>query len=412
MQRSSRDVIVVGGGPAGSTLAALLAARGLDVLLLEREEFPRFHVGESLLPIDLPIFERLGLDFTKLPFLRKQGAEFVDERSGRSMVWNFADALPGTPPHAYQVERSVFDALLLDTARRAGAEIHTRERVLAIEPDATEVRVLSEQGAYRARYAVDATGQEALLGRQRRALAPYRDFGRAAVFRHHGPLSPETTRELSELGNIKVLMVDDGWMWAIPLHGGKLSVGLVRRRGHVRAEALDAAWAASPLLQRLTAGAAIGTSHSIANFSYRNAQPGGVRHACIGDAACFLDPVFSSGVSLAMTGAEHLADLLVSALAAGTEDDPVLIERWGERMAPAYQTFSALIHRFYHTRFVDNILLARSGRSELRLGVMSALAGDVWREDNPFQRLLHASLRRTPADETLSASLELGYEDA
>jgi flavin-dependent dehydrogenase len=412
VQRSSREVIVVGGGPAGSTLAALLASRGHDVLLLEREEFPRFHVGESLLPIDLPIFERLGLDFTKLPFLLKHGAEFVDERSGRSQVWDFANSLPGTPTHAYQVERAVFDALLLDTARSAGGEIRTRERVLSIEPRADDVEVVSERGRYVARYAVDATGQEALLGRQRRALAPYRDFGRAAVFRHHGPLAPDTVQELAELGNIKVLIVDDGWMWAIPLHGGKLSVGLVRRRGNVRAEALDAAWDASPLLQRLTAGAAVGPSHSIANFSYRNQQPGGVRHACIGDAACFLDPVFSSGVSLAMTGAEHLSELLVAALAAGTEDDPALIERWAERMAPAYQTFSALIHRFYHTRFVDNILLGKSGHSELRRGVMSALAGDVWRDDNRFQRLLNASQRQTPAGEALSTSLELGVEDA
>src|SRR4051794_24408895 len=161
-QGKPHDVLVVGGGPAGSTAANLLAQAGHDVLLLEKEGFPRFHIGESLLPIDLPIFARLGVELDGATFLRKEGAEFIDERSGNAATFPFAQGLPGTPPTAYQVERAAFDHVLLRQARARGAEVREGVRVDGITCEGTAVAVAAGGETVRARYLIDATGQDAL----------------------------------------------------------------------------------------------------------------------------------------------------------------------------------------------------------------------------------------------------------
>ena len=387
----THDVIIVGCGPAGSTAANLLAQAGRDVLVLEREQFPRFHIGESLLPIDLPLFTRLGLEIDAPGFQFKQGAEFIDERTGESAFFSFADAMPGTPSHAWQVERAVFDDRLARQAIARGAQVRFGDAVTAIELGADEVNVQSSSGSHRGRFLFDATGQDAWLARRARSVAPIRELGRAAVFTHFEGLDPAVVAEISAQGNIKVLIVEDGWHWLIPLVGGRLSVGLVKWRGKLDEAALDAALAASPIVQRLTAGTRRGPTRTIANWSYKNLLPHGPRWACIGDAAAFLDPVFSSGVSLAMLGAERGVDLLLPALAGGTEGDPILMSSWSTYMQPAYDAFEQLIRRFYHSRMVSHLFFAAEPDPALRRGLISVLAGDVWRRDNPFQTMLESS---------------------
>ncbi|MBX3468248.1 MAG: tryptophan 7-halogenase [Planctomycetes bacterium] len=388
----SHDVVVIGGGPAGSTAAALLAREGARVLVLEQARFPRFHIGESLLPCDLPVFARLGLDLGGLPFLRKQGAEIHDEARGDRSVFSFADGLPGTPDHAYQVERGPFDHLLLRLAADAGAEVHEEEKVTDV--DLERARVTTDRGSYDARFVLDATGQQALLARRLRTLEPTRQFGRAAVFCHFEGVSDEVWQtDVLPAGNIKILMQEDGWAWCIPLVGQRLSVGFVRARGRVSEATLDEGLAASPLTRRLTAGARRGPTHLIGDFSYRNTRPAGPRWACIGDAACFIDPMFSTGVSLGMLNAMHAADVLAPALREGREADPDLMTSVAARMERPYRTFTALVHRFYNTRMVRNLFFASETEEVLRRGFISVIAGDVWREDNPFQRALLAPAR-------------------
>lgn len=385
------DVVIVGAGPAGSTAANLLAQAGHSVVVLEREQFPRFHIGESLLPIDLPLFKRLGVAMEGGAYHFKQGAEFWDERTGEFAFFSFADAMAGTPSHAWQVERAQFDHMLAEQARARGAEVRYGEVVTAIEVGADEVRVTSDRDVYVGRFVFDATGRDAHLGKRDRTIAPIRELGRAAVFGHYEGLAPGVLAEIEPQGNIKVLIVEDGWHWLIPLIGGRLSVGLVKWRGRVDEEAFDAAVAASPLIQRLTAGARRSRLQSLADWSYRNTAPSGSRWLCIGDAACFLDPVFSSGVSLAMLGAEAAVDRLVPALAEGTEADAALMAPWSEHMRIAYESFEQLIRRFYHTRMVSHLFFAAEPDPALRRGLISVLAGDVWRTDNPFQNMLQAS---------------------
>ena len=202
-------------------------------------------------------------------------------------------------------------------------------------------------------------------------------------------------KELEAIGNIHIFMVDDGWAWLIPQPGGRVSVGRVSARRGVRASDLDEAIGASPRIRRATEAAERLQSHLCGNYSYRNRSPYGVRHACVGDAAGFLDPCFSSGVAFAMLGAEWLVDALVPALAAGAEADPDLAAGASRAMDRGYRTMGALIERFYHAGLVDRLFFYDTPTPELRQGLISLLAGDLWRDDNPFERLLVSSRRRS-----------------
>ncbi|MDG2150181.1 MAG: NAD(P)/FAD-dependent oxidoreductase [Planctomycetota bacterium] len=384
---ASFDVIVAGAGPGGSTAAALLAEKGHRVLVLEKSEFPRFHIGESLLPGCMPILDRLNIEITPDVFVHKAGAEFVCEESGRTQCFDFSEALPGCAESAWHVDRALFDLTLRNKARSSGAEVRHGVRVAGVDWKDDRVVVDSSGGVFTARFFIDATGQDRLLGRQQGSCEPCPDFGHVAIFTHFEGLGEEALREIGDEGRIRIMLRDEGWGWLIPLPGRRLSVGLVCR-GKVQPETLDEGLLSGPLCRRWTKGATRLGTHVARNFSYQNNAPHGPRYAAIGDAAGFLDPVFSSGVTLAMRGAEQLADALGPALDAGLEARLSLHAEYRPPMDRALRSFSALLDRFYHTRFADTVLLGPSTDNTMRHGVMSVLAGDVWRDDNPFQELL------------------------
>ncbi|MFW6052181.1 MAG: NAD(P)/FAD-dependent oxidoreductase [Myxococcota bacterium] len=385
------DVIVVGAGPAGSTAAALLAERGVRVRVLEKETFPRFHVGESLLPAAGVLEERLGVTPEPEAFLFKGGAQFVCEATGRVAAFDFAEALPGPPRHAWHVDRALYDTLLRDRAVAMGAEVQHGVRVDDVEVGDDRATVRTTHGRHEARFVFDATGLDRLMARRRRTVEPYRHFGKAAVFRQYEGVRDATFEEMGAANDIRIMIVPGGWGWVIPLPRRRLSIGLVKRDRGVSRGDLDAYVHGSPLLSRWTAGAEPGPVHIVGNYSFRNTRPYAPRIASIGDAACFIDPVFSSGVSLAAAGAQAAVERLVPALAEGREADPHLMAPVGEHMGVAYDTFASLVYRFYNTRFVDNLIFNAPTDGALRASVISVLGGDVFRDDSPFRDMLLAS---------------------
>ena len=388
------DTIVMGGGPAGAATAALLANSGVRVLLIEKEAFPRFHIGESLLPRAVPILEKIGVDCCGGAFLYKGGAEFFDETTGDHAIYKFQDALPGVPGYAYQVDRAGFDEALIGRATSLGAEIHHNERVKRVAAEDARVVVETDRGAYAGRFCVDATGQDAFFARRDRTTVPYESFGKAAVFTHYEGVTEEAAELIGKDGNIKVLLRERGWGWLIPLSGSRLSVGAVTRDGGVKVDLIEELIQSSPLTQKLTAGARRLQTRVIRNFSYKSGNPSGARYSCVGDAACFLDPVFSSGVTLGLLGAEAITERLVPALKAGREADPDLMAPVWTRMERAYESMSSLIYAFYHTGLLRGLFFAKRPDPELRAGLISLLALDVWRDDNRFQSLLMTSRMR------------------
>jgi flavin-dependent dehydrogenase len=393
------DVIVVGAGPGGSTTAALLAMQGVRVLVLDKDHFPRFHIGESLLPAAVDVQTRLGIRIDPAVFNWKSGAQFVCEQTGRIARFDFAEALPGPSRHAYHVERPQFDALLRDRAVELGADVRHGVRVTNVAFHADRVHVETSHGTFDTRYFVDATGQDRLLGKQNRTIEPYKHFGKAASFMHFEGISEETIAEFAPHNDIRVMLVDEGWAWVIPLANARLSVGLVSRKQGLTHGDVKGYVANSPMLSRWTRGARASEPRLIGNFSFRNTTPSGARFACVGDSACFIDPVFSSGVSLAMLSAQTLVDRLVPALSAGTEADPALCASSHEEMQRGYATFAALVYRFYNTHFARNFILGAPAAGSLRPAVTSVLAGDVLRFDNEFQDMLLSSrLAQSHAD--------------
>lgn len=381
------DVVVAGGGPAGSTAATLLARYGHSVLLLERDRHPRFHIGESMLPNMTPIMDRLGMDWSK-GNLRKQGAEFIDEATTRRVYFSFASQAP-----TFQVERARFDARLFENAARQGADTCQSEAIVKVDCRARGVTATSSRASYRCRYFIDATGRGKLMGRAQRSIRRLNNLGRFALYSCYGNASSPATAHLFETGIIQIVLLDIGWLWIIPLTGRRLSVGLVvkknRPEGVTNHQLLQHSIKRSPTLTALLEGAEpIFENRGEADFSYINRKRHGPRYACCGDAAGFLDPVFSSGVFFATKSAEMIADRLHPALTERREGDPNLHLPDDAVYGHGFQTMHRMIQRFYHSGLVHNLFFEAGREQRIKTEVTRLLAGDLWNESNFFQQSL------------------------
>ena len=321
------DVAVIGGGPGGSTAATMLARKGFRVLLLERERFPRAHVGESLLPASIPVLEELGAyeRVRDAGFLPKYGATMVWGRDKAPWSWYFRET-SRTYSHSYQVSRPLFDSILLDNARAHGVDVREEHAVTAVlERDGVVegVRVRTPGGATAdipARYVVDASGQSALLGR-RLGLRRWDEFFRnLAVYAYYQGVSrpppPDET-------NIFIESYPAGWLWTIPLHTGVASVGAVvdatAGRERLREEGaerfLASQMAQAPHTSAMLRNATLTDGPHVArDWSYVSERTAGDGFVMVGDAACFVDPLFSSGVHLAMMSGVLAAAYVTTAL--------------------------------------------------------------------------------------------------
>jgi flavin-dependent dehydrogenase len=382
------DVIVAGSGPAGSTAATLLAQQRHRVLIIERSMHPRFHIGESMLPLSTPVFDRLGIHWDSKKYLHKNGAEFIDENSAEQVRF----CLNGQY-QPYQVERAPFDHMLVENAVQHGASLQQQESVTAVDINADGVQVTTDRGRYNARYLIDATGRSTFMGRKQAGIERIENLGRFALYTHYRNVNTAAARAMYLSGDIKVLMLDIGWIWIIPLINNRMSIGLVvqqpldtSRRGAALYEQYRNA---SPFLTELLAGSEQETAvQAEADFSFTNTQRHGQRYACCGDAAGFLDPIFSSGVFLAVTSAERVADRLHPALAAGTESDPALHAGDDEYYTLGFRSMQLFVERYYQYNMVHHLFFEADRNEDIKNDIAALLSGDLWRGDNEFQRML------------------------
>lgn len=387
------DVIVVGGGPAGSTAATLLAQHGHKTLLLERDKHPRFHIGESMLPFSEPVVKRLGIDWS-FGNQFKSGAVFIDESTDQRMYFPLS-----VYRKTYQLERGPFDQVLFENAAAQGVETHQEEKVLEVSCQPEGVDITTDKARYHSRYLVDATGRTALMGRKARAIDRIDNLGKFAVYTHYENIPHnEEADELFRSGSIYVPVVDIGWIWIIPLSGRRLSVGLVVQKERPKdievEELLRRYLAASPILNRLLDGAKQFAPVRVeADFSYVNQNRHGLRYACCGDAAGFLDPVFSSGVFLAFTSAARVADRVHQGLVDGREADPNLHVEDDEAYLLGFNTMRLFVERFYQSNIVHNLFFEADKYPDLKDQIARLLSGDMWADDNALQKNLLAGRR-------------------
>ncbi|MBR0660089.1 NAD(P)/FAD-dependent oxidoreductase [Neoroseomonas oryzicola] len=385
------DVLIVGGGPAGSTAATLLAEKGRRVVLLEKDHHPRFHIGESLLPLNLRIFERLGLQEAIAAIgMYKPGARFVSDEHGGHTAFSFAAGLNQDYTYAYQVRRSEFDQVLFARARAAGADAREGIRVLDVALDAQEghrITARAEDGtmhAFRARYVIDASGRDTFLASTMGTKARNPHNNTAAIYGHFHGVAPF---DGEEDGNITVHLFDEGWFWMIPLTGGVMSIGVVsnpgffkRRRGSAEEFFLATLRAVPSVARRIEGARLVSEVTTTGNYSYASKVMQGDGWLMAGDSYAFIDPVFSSGVLLAMASAEMGADVAHTWL-----DDrargAAMARAFERKVKRAIGSLSWLIYRI-NTPVLRDMFMTPSNRFRMREGLISLLAGDVHANSN------------------------------
>lgn len=394
------DVLVIGGGPGGSTAAIELAAKGYKVTLLEKAHHPRFHIGESLLPANLPLFERLGVaEQVKAIGMQKWGAEFVSPwHAVRSQTFEFADAWNKSLPFAYHVRRSQFDEILIRRATASGAEVIEGCRVRDVELRAPGkgacVHGEHEDGrreSWDARFIIDASGRDTFLGNRLNTKQRNRKHNSSAMYAHFKGVARNA--DCRRAGNISLFWFDHGWMWLIPLADGTTSIGVVAwpyymksRKKPLREFFLDTIALCGPLCERMRGGELICDVEATGNYAYTCKHCYGDNFLLVGDAFAFVDPMFSSGVMMAMTTAAAAAETVDSCLRE-PERAATALKRFDRVSRHGTREFSWFIHRITNPTMRD---LFMGPRNLLRMkeALLGLLAGDIY-GDTP----LWASLR-------------------
>lgn len=379
------DVAIVGGGPSGASAAMLAARAGLKVALLEKTRFPRFQIGESLLPLTWQLMRKWGIldGMARVPHVPKYGAEFGFGDGTETSVFLFNNSFTGGVNETFNVARADFDDYLLGCAREAGAEIRDGCGVNAIERlDDSGVKLATDSGPVAARYLLDASGHATLVARHlgiRRPL-PDEHLRKVAYFAHF-----EKVRRLPGrlAGCPTIVMSDEGWFWIIPLNQKYASVGLVLKPEVAKSIDVPAKrilrWGIErcPLMrQRLRD--AVGPEENIirADFSYRCDPCAGPGYFLLGDAAAFLDPIFSTGVSVGMAGAEAAVDAVVAILRHGA-DRRIRRDHYQRLLDRATAPLIRMIRHYYTHGFREMFMNGR-GPMKVHQAVLAVLAGQVF----------------------------------
>ena len=378
------DVAIIGGGPAGSTAAALLAMKGRRVVVFERERFPRFHIGESLLPHSLRAFDRLGVrDTMNARYLPKFGGEIATACGTRALSFFFEKGFRSAFQSAYQVERADFDKMLLEHAAKAGAAVREETAVEQIEFDADGVTLdLRDAGGTRkarARYLLDCSGRNAVVGQKFDLRQRYAHLQKFSVFAHYEHVQRDAGRD----GTLtRLVRARSHWFWLIPIDETRTSIGVVMDSADFKAmrktpkEALDWAIEDSPLMrERMRDAVLVSPVRSAGDYSYRNTRLTGDRWLLAGDAAGFIDPIFSTGVFLAIHSGEQCADILETVLA-NPGKRARLFARYERKLNRLMDMYLRFVTAWYRDEFID-VFTNPTDKFQLAGAVNAVLAGNV-----------------------------------
>lgn len=386
-QETSCDVLVIGGGPAGSTIATLLAQRGRDVLMLEKSRHPRFHIGESLLPMNMPLLDQLGVaEDIKRIGIRKIGAEFISPWHGAPVMIDFNDAWDNTYPSAYQVRRSEFDDILFKNAVNKGAHAVEECRVTDInfhQGAGATIMAMSKDGQTQrihARFVVDASGRDTFLSTHFGIKHRNKKHNSAAIFGH---FSGAKRLEGEVEGNISIFWFDHGWFWFIPLADGNTSVGAVcwpyymqTRKTDPAQFLLDTIALCPALAERMQDANLVSPVTATGNFSYLSERSSGENYILLGDAFAFIDPMFSSGVFLAMNSAFVGAETVETCLG-NPQEAARALKAFDKTMTQGPKVFSWFIYRITAPA-MRNLFMYQGSDSKMKKTLISVLTGDVF----------------------------------
>ena len=360
------DVAIIGGGPAGSTAATLLARAGRRVIVCEREKFPRFHIGESLLPVSMKTFSRLGVHekFERAGFLKKYGGEMTSACCEEGVKFYFKDGYRSQTESSYQVPRAEFDKVLLDHAVENGAEVREQTAVggVAFFEDQVVLQVQSKSAAAEkitARYVIDASGRHSVLGNHFKLKETYPHLQKISIFAHYEGMELEKGRDASLTRQVRAA---DRWFWYVPLPQDRSSIGVVcdtalyRQSKKSPEDFLEQSVFEQPFLaRRMTQARRVTPAYASADFSYRQARLTGNRWMLAGDAAGFIDPVFSSGVFLALLAGEQCADILDLVLD-HPHKAPRLFARYERLLRRVMKGYLRFVDAWYSKEFIEVFL--------------------------------------------------------